>query len=453
MEIKRLVILGAGESGTGAALLAKSKGFHPFVTDNGIIQPEYKKELQRNYISFEEGNHNKELILSADIMIKSPGISGDIEIIRLAKEKGIEIISEIEFASRFTNARIIAITGTNGKTTTALLTYYLLKESGMNACIAGNIGNSFSRTVINNRYDYYVLEISSFQLEDISRFKPDIAVILNITDDHLDRYNGEFSRYLQAKLQILKNMQETDAFIFNSDDPALSDYINTHTIIPARYEVSLSRKVNIGGYLDRDILYFPLAGRETEFVIPAAKLSLTGPHNLINAASATIAALLAGVEFRGLQHGLETFENVAHRMEKVDTIREIEFINDSKATNVDAVKFALESFNKPIIWIAGGIDKGNAYEQLYEIIPGKVKALICLGKDNEKLKKSFKGRIDVIEEFDEMEKAVMKAYKLANPGDVVLLSPACASFDLFHNYVERGNMFKQVVAKIKKNDS
>ena len=451
MEEKRLVILGAGESGTGAALLAKAKGFVPFVSDASRIRPEYKQELSSNFISFEEGKHDETLILSADMIVKSPGIPDSIDILSKAREKDIEIISEIEFASRFTKARIIAITGTNGKTTTSLLTYYLLREGGFNVCLAGNIGNSFAREVINDQFDYYVLEISSFQLDDIQSFKADIAIMLNITPDHLDRYKGNFEEYVEVKFRIIKNMHETDAFIYYSDDPVISKYVESHTILPQKYEISLSGPVQNGCYKEHDILHFPLINSEYEFTTPVSAISLKGPHNQVNASAATLVGLLLKINFRSIQHGLESFENVAHRMEHVRLINNIEFINDSKATNVDSVKYALQSYNKPIIWIAGGLDKGNDYSSLYDIASNKVKALICLGLDNMKLMESFHQKIDVIDEYDDIEKAVHKAFSLARPGDLVLLSPACASFDLFQNFRDRGDRFKHAVDKLRKN--
>ena len=451
MEEKRLVILGAGESGIGAALLAKAKGFVPFVSDGSQIKPEYKQELTSNFISFEEGKHDVSLILSADMIVKSPGIPDHIEVLTKAREKEIEIISEIEFASRYTKAKIIAITGTNGKTTTSLLTYYILKEGGLNACLAGNIGNSFAREVINDQFDYYVLEISSFQLDDIRSFKADIAVILNITPDHLDRYNGNFERYVDSKFRIINGMQETDAFIYYSDDPVISEYVGSHSIQPLKYEISLSGPVQNGSYNEKGILHFPLLNSEYEFTIPTSAISLKGPHNQVNASAATLVGLLSGINFRSIQDGLESFENVAHRMENIGMINDIEFINDSKATNVDSVRYALQSYDKPIIWIAGGLDKGNDYSSLYDIASNNVKALICLGLDNMKLMESFHEKIDVIDEYDDIDKAVNKAFRLARPGDLVLLSPACASFDLFQNFCDRGDSYKNAVDKIRKN--
>ncbi|MFC2123641.1 UDP-N-acetylmuramoyl-L-alanine--D-glutamate ligase [Bacteroidota bacterium] len=451
MEEKRLVILGAGESGIGAALLAKAKGFVPYVSDASTIKSEYKQELQSNFIAFEEGKHDESLILSADMIVKSPGIPKHIEVLKKARERNIEIVSEIEFASRFTKAKIIAITGTNGKTTTSLLAYYLLKEGGLNACLAGNIGNSFAREVINDQYDYYILEISSFQLDDIHSFKPDIAILLNITVDHLDRYNGHFDDYVESKFKIIRNMQEADSFIYYVDDGVISEYINSHTILPQTYEISLTQSVQNGSYNQNDILHFPLFEKEYEFTIPTSTLSLKGPHNYINVSAATLAGLLSGLDFRIIQHGLESFENIAHRMEYVGMVQDIEFINDSKATNVDSVRYALLSYNKPIIWIAGGIDKGNDYSSLYSIASNNVKALICLGLDNMKLMESFHEKIEVIDEYDNVEKAVNKAFIIARPGDLVLLSPACASFDLFQNYCDRGDSYKNAVEKLKKN--
>ncbi len=450
-EDKRIVILGAGETGVGAALLAKARGYVPFVSDAGKIKSRYKKILFENAISLEEGQHNEKFLLTADEVIKSPGIPDHAPVIEKIREKGIPILSDIEFACRFTNAKIIAITGTNGKTTTSLLTYYILKESGLNVCLAGNIGISFAKEVINSTYDYYVLEISSFQLDYIRHFKPDIAVLLNITPDHLDRYDYDFEKYVKSKFRIIRNMTTDDAFIFFEDDPVITGYMENHSIVPYKLGISLGNKEKVNAYMNETYLKFdiPVINKK-EWKVNMKNIALEGPHNMVNAMAGIMVAKLLAVSDRKLRNALKTFENVPHRLEIVLAANDIRWVNDSKATNLDATIKALESYQQPVIWIAGGIDKGNDYQKITGMVGNKVKAIICLGKDNSRIIEAFKDHVKDIAETETMKKAVRKAYKIAEKGDVVLLSPACASFDLFKNYADRGDKFKEAVHKLSK---
>jgi len=446
---KRIVILGAGETGVGAALLAKAKGFVPFVSDAGKIIPRYKKILFENSISLEEGQHNEEFLLTADEVIKSPGIPDRVDILQKLREKNIPILSDIEFACRFTNAKIIAITGTNGKTTTALLTYYIIKRSGLNVCLAGNIGISFAEKVIDNEYDYYVLEVSSFQLDYIQKFKPDIAVLLNITPDHLDRYDYNFQKYVESKFRITKNMTEDDVLIYFEGDEVIKRYLDQHSIKPHKMGIALNRLPEVNAFMNGRYLKFHLPPkRSREIKISLNHISLKGPHNMVNVMAAIMTAKILKISDIKLKEALKSFENVPHRLEKIGEINNIAFINDSKATNLDAAVKALSSFDQPIIWIVGGVDKGNNYEQFIDLVNNKVKDIICLGKDNSRIINAFKGLGKKIIETTHMKKAVKHAFKLAIPGDIVLLSPACASFDLFKNYADRGDKFKNIVEKL-----
>lgn len=449
MDNKRIVILGAGESGVGAAMLAKSRGIDPFVSDSGKIDPEYKNILLKNGISMEEGRHDEQLILTADEVIKSPGIPDDVPILRMVREKGIPVISEIEFAFRYTKAKIIAITGTNGKTTTSLLTYYLLKQAGLNVCLAGNIGFSFSKEVIEDKYDYFVLEVSSFQLDYIKDFKADIAVLLNITPDHLDRYNYDFNNYIESKFRILNNMTEHDVFIYFREDEVINNYLNEREIRPRKLAIALHEAPDTHARMNGKYLRFLIPSSESdEFKVNMDSINLQGAHNMVNTMAAVMVTRVLNVSEKLIRASLASFINVPHRLEKVAEFQEITFINDSKATNLDATIKALDSYSQPIIWIAGGIDKGNNYDILLPRITEKVKAIVCLGVDNEKLVKTFGGHIHHIQETQEIRKAVSHAFKMASPGDVILFSPACASFDLFRNYVDRGEKFKQAVKKL-----
>ncbi|MFZ2900301.1 MAG: UDP-N-acetylmuramoyl-L-alanine--D-glutamate ligase [Saprospiraceae bacterium] len=428
-----IVILGGGESGIGAALLAQAKGYRVFLSDQGSIAPAHKTTLQQAGISFEEGAHTMERILEAGEVVKSPGIPEKAQVIQALRQQGRPIISEIEFASRFTSAKVVGITGTNGKTTTTRLTYHLLKSGGLNAGIGGNVGNSFAREVIEDKYDFYVLEISSFQLDDISGFRPHIAMLLNITPDHLDRYGYKMENYIAAKLKIGQYQTEKDFFLYNGEDGNIA----------AGMQGTKLKGKPLALTMDSGPEAAPLLVGGHSFFInnPALK----GRHNRFNAQCAIQAALLLGVEPRFIQQGIESFVNDPHRMERVEEHDKVLYINDSKATNVEAVFFALEAMTRPVIWIAGGTDKGNDYAPLLPLVREKVRAMICLGVDNMKLINSFGGLVDYIVQVSSAAEAVEQSAKLANPGDVVLLSPACASFDRFRNYEDRGDQFKQAV--------
>jgi len=449
MDKKRIVILGAGESGVGAALLAKAKGMDPFVSDSNKIDPKYKNILFENSISHEEGMHTEKLLLTADEVIKSPGIPDNIPILEKIKSKKIPVISEIEFAFRFTKAKIIAITGTNGKTTTSLLTYYLLNQAGLNVCLAGNIGFGFSKEVIEDKYDYFVLEVSSFQLDYIQNFKADIGVLLNITPDHLDRYNEDFNAYINSKFRILNNMTENDIFIYFKEDDVIHNYLEHNTIRPLKLGIALHEVPETNAMMNGKYLKFNLASSSTpEFKVSMQSMSLTGRHNMVNSMASVMIAKILGLSDRKIKAGLKSFKNVPHRLEKVGEIDEIFFINDSKATNLDATIKALDSYTKPIIWIAGGVDKGNDYEILLSQVQEKVKGIVCLGADNHKIIETFKDYVNDISETNDVRKAVITAFNLASPGDVILLSPACASFDLFKNYADRGDKFRKAVEQL-----
>lgn len=443
---ERVVILGAGESGTGAALLAKQKGFDVFVSDQGAVKDKYKQELDNANILFEENKHSDDKILNASLVIKSPGIPLKAEIVKKIKAAGISIIDEIEFAFLYTDAKIIAITGTNGKTTTTLLTYHLMKEAGFNVALGGNVGFSMARQVASTKYDWYVLELSSFQLDGIKTFKPEIAVLLNITPDHLDRYEYSLDNYINSKFQLIQNLGPEQYFIYYVNDPIIEREVNRRTLIPKQIPVSLlpSSKANI--HYDGERMDFKL---NENFKIAQSETTLKGPHNLINTMSAVSAVHIAGAALDVIKAGLKTFKNAPHRLEAVATIKGVEFVNDSKATNVDSVVYGLGSYNQPLIWIAGGVDKGNDYNLIKEEVKKKVKVLICLGKDNEKLKKAFGDVVKEIYETQSVTDLVHRALKVAEAGDVVLLSPACASFDLFKNYEDRGDQFRKAVLDLK----
>ncbi len=439
----RVVILGAGESGVGAALLASGKGLGVFVSDRGRIREDYKKTLLSAGIEFEEGKHSEALILDAKEIIKSPGIPDTVPIVIDAKKKGIPVISEIEFAGRYTKATKICITGSNGKTTTTSLTYHLLKTAGLDVGIAGNIGKSFAWQLANQDHKYFVLELSSFQLDGIKDFKAEIAILLNITPDHLDRYDNSFEKYAESKMRIALNQTENDVFIRCSDDETISSLVKHHELKQKNYEFSIQRKTEEGAYADNKKVVFNLKGETFDMTLE--ELALQGKHNIYNSMAAGVAAKLVGIRKETIKQCLSDFQNVEHRLESVANIHGIEFINDSKATNINSVWYALESLNNKVIWIAGGIDKGNDYTKLFELVKQKVKAIVCLGIDNEKLIDAFKDKVEFITETSSAEEAVSVAYYLARKGDTVLLSPACASFDLFENYEERGRKFKEAV--------
>lgn len=446
---EKIVILGAGESGTGAALLAKAKGFDVFVSDQGPIKEKHKAELLHNSIAFEEGMHTEDKVLNASLIIKSPGIPEKAEIIKKAKAAHLSIIDEIEFAYRYIGSgKVVGITGTNGKTTTTLLTYHLMKEAGLNVALGGNVGFSMARQIAQQKFDWYVLELSSFQLDGTDTFKPDIAILLNITPDHLDRYEYTMQNYVNSKFQLIENMEPHHHFIYYGDDAVISKEIETRSIVPKEVRISLKPESFSLVKYDGERMSFNLNG--ASFKIAQSETTLKGPHNLINTMAAVSAASLAGVSLESIQTGLITFKNAPHRLEPVGIIRGVEFINDSKATNVDSVVYALGSYDKPLVWIAGGVDKGNDYNLIKEDVKKKVKTLICLGKDNEKLKKAFGDVVPQIRETQSVTDLVRIALDAAQKGDIVLLSPACASFDLFKNYEDRGNQFRDAVRDLKK---
>lgn len=438
-----LAVVGAGESGTGAAVLAHRNGLKVFVSDFSKIDHQYKNVLNNYGIQWEEGKHSENEILSASRIVKSPGILPSVSIIKKALQLQIPVMDELEFAADFSNAFKICITGSNGKTTTALLTYHILKKAGLNVGLAGNIGKSFARQVAEKNYDYYVLEVSSFQLDGLKEFKADIAVLLNITPDHLDRYNNRFEDYVKSKFSIMNNQKKDDAFIYCFDDQSITDQLIVHQPVSAMYSFTKENNPNCNAYLNGKKIMINMD--EERFDIDTSDLSLTGLHNIYNGMAATISSRLLDVRKEVIKQSLEDFENIGHRLEFVSRVRGIDFINDSKATNVNAAWYALESMTKPVVWIAGGVDKGNDYSLLKDLIRTKVKALVCLGKDNNKLKDHLKGIVPDMLETNTMEDAVQSAFFLAEKGDVVLLSPACASFDLFENYEERGRKFKQAV--------
>ncbi|MBD2751733.1 UDP-N-acetylmuramoyl-L-alanine--D-glutamate ligase [Spirosoma validum] len=450
MSVQKIVILGGGESGVGAALLAQAKGFEVFLSDKSLLKECYRTTLQNAGIPFEEGQHTEERILSASEVIKSPGIPATVPLVQKLRTQGTPVISEIEFAARYTKARLIGITGSNGKTTTTLLTYHLLKTSGLNVGLAGNIGDSFAEQVITDRFDYYVLELSSFQLDDMYTTHLDVTVLLNITPDHLDRYSYNFQNYVDSKFRILQNAQPSDDFIYFAESQPIVDELSKRKPEVNQLPISLETAITEGGYLSNGALI--AKNRDRSFTILQSETPLRGPHNAINMLAAILVAQSVGISQEAISAGLKTFQNAAHRLEPAGTIGDIQFINDSKATNVDSVFYALSSMDAPTIWIAGGQDKGNDYSQLDEVVRRKVKALICLGVDNHKLVDYFGNTISSIYETQEITDAVAKGLEWGRPGDVVLLSPACASFDLFKNYEDRGNQFKAAVQNLLVND-
>ncbi|EPR74808.1 UDP-N-acetylmuramoylalanine--D-glutamate ligase [Winogradskyella psychrotolerans RS-3] len=443
--MKRLVILGGGESGVGTALLGKAKRYEVFVSDKGKIKEKYKDVLLNNEIEFEDEQHTESKILNADIIMKSPGIPDKVALVKQIREAGIKVVSEIEFASKFTEATLVAITGSNGKTTTATLTHHVLKQE-LDVGLAGNIGKSFAKQILEENHDNYVLEISSFQLDDIIDFKPKIAVLTNITPDHLDRYDYKFENYVASKFRVVENQTEDDYFIYDADDEVILDYMKTHQIQSKKLPFSLTKKIDEGAYLDNNNIIITIDNNK--IIMPTDNLALEGKHNVKNAMAASTVAHLLKIRKQTIRESLENFQGVEHRLEHVLKINKVQYINDSKATNVNATYFALESMNAPTVWIVGGVDKGNEYRELFKFVNEKVKAIICLGVDNAKLMESFENMVDVIIETQYMSEAVKIAYKLANAGDNVLLSPACASFDLFENYEDRGRQFKNAVRNL-----
>ena len=440
--MKRLVVLGGGESGVGTALLGKEKGFDVFVSDFGTLKKVYKDVLKHNEIEWEEGKHTASKILNADVVMKSPGISEQVPIVKALLETGIPVISEIEFAAQFTSADIIGITGSNGKTTTTMMTNHILNQAKFDTVMGGNIGDSFAGLVHKNQ-DYFVLELSSFQLDGIINFRPHIAVLTNITPDHLDRYANKFENYIASKFRIILNQTKQDYLIYDADDEVISTYLQTHPIQSTLVPFSLTKTLAQGTYLNEKEIIIKLIKEEN--IMPTTNLALEGKHNIKNAMAAATVAHLLKIRKETIRESLECFQGAEHRLEHVLKINKVQYINDSKATNVNATYFALESMSAPTVWIVGGVDKGNDYSALFPFINEKVKAIICLGKDNEALFQNFEQMVDIIVETQYMSEAVKIAYNIATAGENVLLSPACASFDLFKNYEDRGHQFKSAV--------
>ena len=444
---KRIVILGAGESGVGAAVLAMKNGFDVFVSDKGKIKQQYKDILSKNKIEWEEETHTEEKIFSAQEIIKSPGIPDKTDLIKKLHEKNIPVISEIEFAGRYTNAKTICITGSNGKTTTTLLTYHIMKKAGMNVGLAGNVGKSFAMQVAENNFDHYVIELSSFQLDGMYKFRANIAVLLNITPDHLDRYNYEIQNYADSKFRIVQNQTSEDAFIYCIDDEVTKNELSKKKILAKQFPFSIQQKITQGAHIQNNEIIIN-TNNTNNLSMSIQELALQGKHNIYNSMAAGIVAKLIDVRKDVIRESLADFQNIEHRLESVGKVHGVEFINDSKATNVNSVWFALESMEHPVVLILGGIDKGNDYTMLQELVKEKVKAIVCLGTDNKKIMKAFSAFVPVLVEADSAEDAVKKAYGLSKKGDTVLLSPACASFDLFENYEDRGSRFKRAVRSL-----
>ena len=443
---RRAVILGAAESGVGAAILARKQGFDVFVSDLGTIKEKYRNELTSRKFDFEEGRHTEEKILNADVVIKSPGIPDKAPLVVKLKEKGVPVISEIEFAGKYTSAKKICITGSNGKTTTTLLTYHMLEKAGYNVGLAGNVGQSFAWQVAEKEFDYYVIELSSFQLDGMYEFKADIAVLLNITPDHLDRYNYSMQNYIDSKFRIAQNQTAEDVFIWCSDDPVLKLEMEKRKIDAYCVPFGLGLPPAEGaGVIDNNLI---INWKQNIFTMSILDIALQGNHNTYNSMAAGISGMAVNIRNEMVRESMADFKGVEHRLERFLKVHGIEFINDSKATNINSTWYALESMSQPTVWIVGGIDKGNDYGQLTELVKKKVKAIVCLGKDNSKIMEAFRHiGIDMVE-MQSMEDAVRSAYYLARNGDTVLLSPACASFDLFENYEDRGYQFKNAVKEL-----
>jgi UDP-N-acetylmuramoylalanine--D-glutamate ligase len=443
---KRLVVLGGGESGVGTAILGKKKGYDVFVSDFGKIKNNYKEVLALNELAWEEEKHTESLILNATVVMKSPGIPDKSPIVKALKKKGIPIISEIEFAYQFIEVDTIGITGSNGKTTTTMLTHHLLKQGSLNVGLAGNIGKSFAWQVAENKHEGYVLELSSFQLDGITNYRPHIAVITNISPDHLDRYDYKYELYIEAKFRITMNQTKKDFLIYDADDEIISKWLESNTTKATKVPFSLTKKVKGGIYVKNDTIISNITNEE--FTMPINELSLEGKHNVKNAMAATAVAQIMRIRKETIRESLSNFQGVEHRLEKVLKIQNVQYINDSKATNTNATFFALDSMNTPTVWIVGGVDKGNDYDELMSLVREKVKAIVCLGVDNQKIMNAFGNVVDVMVETTSMQEAVKIAQKLSEKGDTVLLSPACASFDLFENYEDRGKQFKNAVQNL-----
>ncbi len=442
----RLVVLGGGESGVGTAILGKKKGYEVFVSDYGKIKDNYKEVLSLHKIKFEDEKHTEELILNADVVMKSPGIPDKAPIVKKLKEKNIPILSEIEFTNQFTDAVTIGITGSNGKTTTTMLTYHLLKQGGLNVGLAGNIGKSYAWQIAEGKYDTYVLELSSFQLDGIETYKPHIAIITNISPDHLDRYDYKYENYIASKFRITMNQTEEDFLIYDADDEAIKNWLENHQTRAKLVPFSITQPLDFGAFLEEKNININTTNEN--FVMPTNQLSLEGKHNVKNAMAAATVAQLLKIRKDTIRESLSDFQGVEHRLEKVLKIQNVQYINDSKATNVNATFFALDSMTTPTVWIVGGVDKGNDYAELMPLVNEKVKAIICLGVDNKKIIDAFGGVVDLLVEASSMTEAVKQANKIAEKGDTVLLSPACASFDLFESYEDRGRQFKQAVQNL-----
>ena len=443
---KRAVILGAAESGVGAAILARKQGFDVFVSDLGTIKDKYKKELTERQFDFEEGQHTEDKILNADLIIKSPGIPDKAPLIKKLKGKGVSVISEIEFAGRYTSAKKVCITGSNGKTTTTLLIYHMFQKAGLNVGLAGNVGQSMAWQVAEQDFDYYVIELSSFQLDGMYDFKADIAILLNITPDHLDRYDYKMQNYVDSKFRVTQNQTADDVFIYCSDDPVLKDEMMKRKFAAKCVPFGLGIPPAEGaGIIDNKLI---INWEQNIFTMSILDIALQGNHNTYNSMAAGISGMAVNIRNEKIRESMADFKGVEHRLERFLKVHGIEFINDSKATNINSTWYALESMTQPTVWIVGGIDKGNDYSELYELVKSKVKAIVCLGTDNSKILEAFKGvGVDMVE-TQSMEDAVRSAYFLAKNGDTVLLSPACASFDLFENYEDRGHQFKQAVREL-----
>ena len=444
--MSRIVVLGGAESGVGAAVLAKVKGHDVFLSDKGKIKDEYIETLKKWDIPFEEGRHTEELILSADEVVKSPGIPGTVPMVQKLRAQGTHIVSEIEFASRYDSAKKICITGSNGKTTTTSLIYYLLQNAGLNVGLGGNIGKSYAYQVATEHFDYYVLEISSFQLDDVYDFKPDIAIITNITPDHLDRYDHKMENYVAAKFNITKNLTRDDCFIFDSDDDITIGHLDNIILRCKMLPFSQEKEVEQGAFLRDDKIVLRYEEEETDLYLQ--ELALGGKHNIYNSMAAALAAKASGIDNEVIRNSLATFQPIEHRLEPVLSIKDVLYINDSKATNIDSAWYALECQKRPVVWIVGGTDKGNDYSILNDLVREKVKAIVCLGVDNAKIHAAFGSMGKPMTDALSAEEAVRKSAEFAEPGDVVLLSPCCASFDLFKNYEDRGQQFKEAVRKL-----
>ncbi|GAA4270809.1 UDP-N-acetylmuramoyl-L-alanine--D-glutamate ligase [Aquimarina gracilis] len=444
--MKRLVVLGAGESGVGTAILGKKEGYEVFVSDKGTITDHYKEVLRNFEIEWEEKQHTEVKILNADVVMKSPGIPDKVDLVQKLNAKEVSVVSEIEFASKYTKATIVGITGSNGKTTTTMLTHHVLKHGGLDVNMAGNIGDSFAKQVAEKDAPFYVLELSSFQLDGVKDFAPHIAVLTNITPDHLDRYEYKFENYIASKFRITMNQNEDDYFIYDADDEVITTYLQKHPIRSRLLPFSLKRKLENGAYLEEGNIKITIDNNK--FIMPTTDLSLKGNHNVKNAMAAATVSQLLKIRKTTIRECLENFHGVEHRLENVLKINNVQYINDSKATNVNATFYALDAMKSATVWIVGGVDKGNDYSELYSLVNEKVKAIICLGVDNAKIINAFGNCVDDIVETQSMKDAVNIAYKMAERNDNVLLSPACASFDLFKNYEERGRLFKEAVREL-----